>query len=136
MNAKPDRGLPDPAWDFSRDYMRVILKDICVEARVGLHPWERHPERPHRLIVNVELFARVPADPTEIINYDHIHRAFKEWPNRPHTELLETLVAEVVGICLAIPQVEAARVSIMKPDVFNDTAAVGVELYRRKPLPA
>jgi len=43
-------------WDGAKGYMRVILRDVEVEARVGLHPWERYPERPSRLIVNVELF--------------------------------------------------------------------------------
>jgi len=123
---------PAPLWDAERDYARIILRDICVEARVGLHPWERHPERPSRLIVNIELFSHRTRE-SEFIDYDRIHQAFKEWPKRPHTELLETLVEEVVELCFGIPLVEACRVSIVKPDIFNDTAAVGIEVYRRKP---
>jgi 7,8-dihydroneopterin aldolase/epimerase/oxygenase len=123
---------PAPLWDAERDYARVILRDIYVEARVGLHPWERHPERPSRLTINIELFSHGTRQ-SEFIDYDRIHKAFKEWPNRPHTELLETLVEEVVELCFSIPLVEACRVSIVKPDIFNDTAAVGIELYRRRP---
>jgi dihydroneopterin aldolase len=108
-----------------------MLRDITVEARVGIHPWERYPQRPHRLIVNIELFAS-GLEPGTFIDYDHIHHAFKSWPTRDHVDLLETLLEEVVALCFAIPAVEACRVSILKPDIFNDTGAVGVEVYRRR----
>ena len=120
-----------PLWDGSRDYTRVVLRDVCVEVRVGLHPWERHAERPSRLIVNVEMFA--PGKPDHnFIDYDKIHDVFKTWPGRDHVDLLETLVEDVVALCLAIPEVAACRVSVVKPDIFNDTAAVGIEMYRRR----
>jgi dihydroneopterin aldolase len=120
-----------PVWDGSQDYTRVVLRDVCVEVRVGLHPWERHAERPTRLVVNVEMFA--PGKPGKsFIDYDRIHDVFKSWPGRGHVDLLETLVEEVVALCFAIPEVAACRVSIVKPDIFNDTAAVGIEVYRRR----
>jgi 7,8-dihydroneopterin aldolase/epimerase/oxygenase len=126
---------PTTIWDASQDYIRVMLRDICVEAHVGLHPWERHPERPNRLIVSVELFShrRANAD-QEFINYDYIRQALKEWPNRPHVDLLETLVEEVVALCFKTAEVEACRVSVLKPDIFDNVAAVGIEMYRRRPL--
>ena len=128
---------PQPLWDPARDYIRVVLRDMQVEARVGMHPWEMHPERPHRLIVNVELFAYAPpgerASGATIIDYDHIHDALKTWPARPHVPLLETLVEEVVALCFQISRVAACRVSILKPDIFSDAAAAGVEIYRRRP---
>lgn len=124
---------PGPLWDAARDYTRVILRDISVEARIGVHPWERHVERPSRLVVNVEMFA--PGKTRKnFINYDKIHAAFRDWPGRDHVDLLETLVEEVVALCFGIPEVAACRVSIVKPDIFNDTAAVGIEVYRRRDL--
>jgi dihydroneopterin aldolase len=122
---------PAALWDAAQDYTRVILRDISVEARIGIHPWERHVERPSRLVVNVEMFAPGKT-PKNFINYDKIHDAFKSWPSRVHVDLLETLVEEVVALCFAIPEVAACRVSIVKPDIFNDTAAVGIEVYRRR----
>jgi len=128
---------PQPLWDPARDYIRVVLRDMQVEARVGLHPWEKHPERPHRLVVNVELFAHLPPDrhasSRPIIDYDPIHDALKSWPGRPHVPLLETLVEEVIELCFGIEGVAACRVSILKPDIFSDAAAAGVEIYRRRP---
>jgi dihydroneopterin aldolase len=113
----------------------VLLRDMHVQASVGLHPWERHPERPSRLIVNVEMFAHTPgpvdgAGRAGIIDYDPVRRAIAAWPGRPHVDLLETLVEELVDACFALPAVQACRVSVVKPDIFNEVAAVGVEVFR------
>ncbi len=70
---------PHPLWNAAADYTRVVLRDLQVEVKCGIHPWEKHPERPNRLVVNVEMFA--PALPEEgrnaasIIDYDQIRAA-------------------------------------------------------------
>jgi dihydroneopterin aldolase len=121
----------------SGSYLRVVLRDIETEAHVGLHPWERHPERPTRLIVNVEMFAPLvrplSAESTDsIVDYDPLREALKAWPTRPHTPLLETLLHELVELCFRHPRVSACRVSIMKPDIFNEAAGAGVEVYQTR----
>jgi dihydroneopterin aldolase len=122
-------------WN-SQDYIRVLIKDLKVETQVGLHKWEQHPERPTRLILNVEMFARLDKKPNHeranIVDYDYVRNAVKKWPNRPHTPLLETLAEEVIGLCFENPRVEACRVSLVKPDIFNEADAVGVEIYRTR----
>jgi dihydroneopterin aldolase len=126
-----------PRWDPNRSHIRVVLRDVEVQVSVGLHPWERHPERPTRLVVNVEMFAAtegpVDAAGTDgIMNYDIVRSAIAGWRGRPHVELLETLVEELVGVCLEMRAVQACRVSVVKPDIFNDAAAAGVEVFRVK----
>jgi dihydroneopterin aldolase len=116
-------------------YIRVVLRDIETEAHVGLHPWERHPERPTRLIVNVEMFAPLSRplsaeSADSIVDYDPVRQALKAWPSRPHTPLLETLLHELVELCFRNERVNACRVSIMKPDIFNEAAGAGVEVYQ------
>lgn len=125
----------------SASYIRVVLRDIETEAQVGLHPWEQHPQRPTRLIVNVEMFAPIPRPlsaetPDSMLDYDPVRAALKAWPTRPHTALLETLLHELVELCFRNPRVSACRVSIMKPDIFNEAAGAGVEVYQvREPVP-
>ncbi|MES2683799.1 MAG: dihydroneopterin aldolase [Pseudomonadota bacterium] len=121
----------------SHDLIRVILKDYLTEARVGLHPWEQHPERPNRLCVNVEMFAPLPPPPTAdgaggIIDYDPIRKLLDTWPSRPLTLLLETLVDEVIALAFSNPKVTACRVSVIKPDIFNHAAGAGIEVFRRR----
>jgi 7,8-dihydroneopterin aldolase/epimerase/oxygenase len=127
-----------PLWDAASDHIRVVLRDVEVEAHVGLHPWERHPERPSRLLVTVEMFAHLPrthaaAGATPLIDYDRIRNGLRGWSSRPHTPLLETLAEEVVALSFADAAVEACRVSVVKPDIFNEAAGAGVEIYRVRP---
>src|ERR1051326_4460237 len=122
----------EPASLPLASYIRVVLRDVETEAHVGLHPWEQHPERPTRLIVNVEMFAPLTRPlsaetPETIVDYDPIRAALKTWPDRPHTPLLETLLHELVILCFRDPRVTACRVSIMKPDIFNEASGAGVE---------
>ena len=129
-------GMPG-VWDGSACYRRIILRNVQVEARVGLHAWEMHPEHPTRLIVNVELFVPLPAvggaeTAASIVDYDPIRAALRAWPGRPHTPLLETLVDELAELCLADPRVAACRVSVMKPDIFPEAEGVGIEVYRTR----
>jgi 7,8-dihydroneopterin aldolase/epimerase/oxygenase len=132
MAAKSDSS---PLWDAASDYIRVVLRDVEVEAQVGLHPWERHPERPSRLLVSVEMFAhlaraRAGEGEKPVIDYDRVRSGLRGWSSRPHTPLLETLAEEVVELCFGDAAVEACRVSIVKPDIFNEAAGAGVEIYR------
>ena len=123
---------PPARWDPNRSHLRIMLRQVQTEAHVGLHPWERHPERPTRLLVDVDVYAPTegPADAHTLIDYDALRAALKAWPSRPHTNLLETLAEELVSLCLAIPSVQACRVAVTKPDIFNEIQAAGVEIFR------
>jgi dihydroneopterin aldolase len=107
--------------------VRVFLRNVVTEARVGLHPWEQHPERPARLVVNVDMMA---AGAGQFLDYDPIREAIRAWPGRPHTPLLETLAEELVALCFANQDVGACRVRVEKPDIFNEAEAAGVEIFR------
>jgi dihydroneopterin aldolase len=117
------------------DHVEVKLKNVIVEARCGLHPWEQHPERPNRLSINVTLFAALRTRRVEqsgFIDYDNIRNFLKQFPSRPHTPLLETLLDEIVEQCFVDERVEACHVSVMKLDIFNEMEAAGVEVYRTR----
>jgi dihydroneopterin aldolase len=124
-----------PGAGIEGDYVRAILREVETEAHVGLHPWERHRERPTRLLVSVEMLARRTgrADRGEgILDYDPIREALRGWRDRPHTDLLETLAEDLLDVCFANPRVEVAAVTILKPDIFNEAAAAGVEIRRAR----
>ena len=117
------------------DQVIVKLENVIVEAACRVHPWERHPERPNKLSIDVTLFARLSERRLRefgYINYDHIRDFLKQFPTRPHTELLETLVDEIVDKCFEDPRVDACRVSVMKLSIFNEVGAAGVEVYRTR----
>jgi 7,8-dihydroneopterin aldolase/epimerase/oxygenase len=117
------------------DHVRAVIVDAIVERRCGLHPWERHPERPNRLKITVEMFAGLPSGPMgagAFIDYDPVWDFLKTFPTLPHTDLLETVVDEIVAKCFANERVEACRVSVLKPDIFNEASGAGIEVFRTR----
>ena len=122
-------------WDADASYHRVALRDITIEMSVGIADWERTPGFKQRVIINVELFTHSDGHRgggiSSCINYDPIHEYIvSNWPDRPHTDLLETLAEELIPICFNDARVEACRISLQKPDVYQDTGAAMVEFYR------
>lgn len=115
----------------------MMIRDLVTEVRLGLHPWERHPEKPQRIVVNVELYAAPQAcgikGHSSIVDYDYIRAALKKWPRRKHTVFIETLLDELIKLCFKDSRVEAARVSIFKPDIYNEAGGAGVEVYKVRP---
>jgi 7,8-dihydroneopterin aldolase/epimerase/oxygenase len=127
-----------PLWDAARSYERVALEDVALEMPVGLKDWERTPGKAQRLLVSVELFRHRGAleAPTlaECLDYGRLARhLLGTWtPARAHTDLLESLIEELVALCLDDPRVEACRVTIRKPHVYNGRAVPLVEVYRTR----
>lgn len=113
-------------------YTKIVLRDVEVSARVGLASWER--ETPQRLLANVELYAEAEdylgrVKPATIIDYCRLYDLIRSWTVRPHTELLETLVTDLVDACFECLDVDACRVSVTKPQVLDWALAAGVEVY-------
>jgi 7,8-dihydroneopterin aldolase/epimerase/oxygenase len=123
----------------AEDYLCARLRRVEVEVQLGLHPWELHPEKPTRLWVDVALYAynppRRPAGLYEVIDYDRVRNYLRSWEQKPHTPLLETLAEELVEFSFADERVDAVRVSLIKPDIFNEAHGAGVELFRRRARP-
>lgn len=125
--------MATPFW--TEDHVCSRLDGLEVDVCCGLHPWERHPERPNRLRVSVALYAPVTgprlAD-QPFLDYDHVRAAVRALAGRPHVDLLETIVDEIVGRCFELPPVVAVRVRVEKPDIFNDAASAGIETLRTR----
>ena len=130
--------LPDQEKSVSitaNDRIEVKLNNVVVECRCGVHPWEKHPERPNRLSISITLFAGLNSRRIAefgYIDYDQIRDFLKTFPARPHTDLLETILDEIVERCFADERVDACRVSILKLDIFNEAESAGVEVYRTR----
>jgi dihydroneopterin aldolase len=125
-----------PLWDTQASYERVALEDLTVELQVGINEWERAPGKAQRLLVTVEMFRHRGAftgkSVADCINYDRVysHIAARWTPARAHVDLLEQLLEELVEVCFEDARVEACRVAIRKPHVYNGYAVPLVEVYR------
>ena len=123
-----------PKWSTDKGYVRMMIRDLVTEVRLGLHPWERHPEKPQRIVINVEMYAAPRAgrasDVSSVVDYDYVRSEIRKWPRRKHTVFIETLLEDLVKLCFRDKRVLACRVSIFKPDIYNEAAGAGVEVYR------
>ena len=123
-----------------RDCRRLFLRDFEVPVRIGVHAFEQHA--PQRLRFNVDLFVPLAQSTpradhiAEVVDYDFVRERILERVAQGHVQLQETLADDVLRAMLAHPGVRAARVATEKPDVYPDCAAVGVEVFGIKDLPA
>ena len=133
MNAPDQKATA--RWTGEGGYARMMVRDLVTHVRLGVHAHERHPDKPQRIIVNVEMFGDGKSHLkgeglASVIDYDPIHAAIQDWPDRPHVLLIETLLEELIVLCFKDPRVRACKVSIAKPDIYDAAAAAGVEIYR------
>ena len=112
---------------------RLFLQDYEVWINIGVHDFEKTGEQ--RVLINVDLFVPLALSTpkedklSEVLDYDFIRRTVMERVSRGHIHLQETLADDLLALMLAHPQVQGARVSTAKPDVYPDCAAVGVEVF-------
>lgn len=113
----------------SNQRWRLYVKNLESKIRLGIYSHER--ELPQRIMINATVEAEYAGRPQaidECFNYDTIYALVtEEWPKRPHVELLETLVVELLEFIFRDPRVAFAKVRIDKPDIFTEAESVGVE---------
>jgi len=115
------------------DCRRLFLRNYEVMINIGVHDFEKKGEQ--RVLINVDLYIPLalstPKDDhlAEVVDYDFMRVTIANRMAQGHIHLQETLCDDVVRSMLAHPQVRAARVSTMKPDVYPDCEGVGVEVF-------
>lgn len=115
---------------------RIFLRGFQLDASIGIHEFERSARQ--RLLVNVDLWVDPPAAAAgdsigAVVDYDFVRDGILALTRHRHFNLQETLIDEIVALCLAQPGVLAVGVSTEKPDVYPDSRAVGVEIFRATP---
>ena len=97
---------------------KTFVRDIRVEAEIGVYDFEYGHTQP--LMVEVELdVAQTGFDElADIINYEHIVNWTREVAAVGHIELVETFAHRVALACMRDPRVLAARVRVEKPQAL------------------
>jgi dihydroneopterin aldolase len=125
--------LLDPRLAHCR---RIYLREAVFDASIGVYARERAGAQ--RLVVSVDLFVALSASTPrhdrveEVIDYDFVRETVRQRIGRGHINLQETLVDDLAAALLDKAGVVAVRVSTEKPDVYDDVAGVGVEVFRFK----
>ena len=117
------------------DHIVVVLDEVSVNISCGLHPWERHPERPTRLLITARLYAPMTtprAAEVAIVDYDLIRNRILALEGEGHIDLLETIADRIAETCFADARVKACALSIRKPDIYNESRGAGIEVFRTR----
>jgi 7,8-dihydroneopterin aldolase/epimerase/oxygenase len=127
-------GLNNPLTDTNMN-ARVIpwtieIADIDTQLRVGI--WE-HELAPQPIRVNLTVRAIACALPQSIeacVNYEPICRwIIDDWPQEPHTQLLETRLRELMSFVFAIDdRIEWIDAAISKPQAIRGVRGVGLRM--------
>jgi dihydroneopterin aldolase len=123
--------LLDPRLAHCR---RIYLRDAVFEANIGVY--DREHAGAQRLVINVDLFVSLSASTPrhdrveEVVDYDFVRETIRRRLARGHVNLQETLIDDLTGVLLAHPGVVAVRICTEKPDVYEDVAGVGIEVFR------
>lgn len=109
---------------------RILVEGLEVSADIGFQEFE--VGTPQRLLVSVEVWITelTPPpgdDPKFAWDYDFIREQVVELAGARRYNLQETLAHAIYMRLAGLRGVAALRVSTSKPDVYPDTAGVGVE---------
>lgn len=122
-------GVLDPRLATECRLLSLRRHELLV--RIGVHDFERRA--PQRMWFDVDLCVRLRDaraagdDIAQTLDYDFLRRSIAQVVGTAHHELQETLCDAVLEVVMQRPAVQAARVATRKPDVYADSASVGVE---------
>jgi dihydroneopterin aldolase len=113
----------------------VFIEGLTGETVIGIHDSELHRTQP----VTIDLCAGVPharaCDTDRIadtIDYAQLRQRLHRLLAQHSVQLLEALAEQVAQIALYEFHAHWVRVRVAKPHKFEDTAAVGVVIERRR----
>jgi len=123
--------------DAVRGLAHVFVRDLLVEATVGVYDHEKLGPQP--LNITIDLTVReLPGSGNdslhEVVCYEDVVRKVQAICSEGHVNLIETLAERISDSCLEDKRVHAVRVRIDKPDAFEECASVGIEIERLQPL--
>jgi dihydroneopterin aldolase len=107
----------------------VFVEGLSVPVRIGIHGYEH--EAPQPVVIDAQLSYRCePNEAAEWIDYDGWCTRVADWlAHRPHTRLLETLVADLAAFSFREwPALHTLTLAAHKPKIRPGTKRVGVAL--------
>ena len=117
---------------------RVFVRDLCLDARIGVYDEEQDGLQPIR--VNISYWVADdgldhpngvgPDSFDRVVDYDGMTRRVRAMIAKAHVALVETMAEKIAALCLRDARVVRVRVSVEKLAVFRDAASAGVEIER------
>jgi dihydroneopterin aldolase len=110
---------------------KVFVRDIIVQAEIGLYAHEYGRTQPLVVEVELQVTPSVSDHVGDIVNYENIVAWTGEVAASGHIKLVETFAEQVALACMRSPHVLSARVRVEKPEALAPAVA-GVEVLLRR----
>jgi dihydroneopterin aldolase len=110
-------------------HYHCALTNARIQVRLGIYDFEKLEPQP--IVVSVRLsipFSALPKIKSirDTVDYEPIRNFIRAWEQRPHVDLIETLLHELVSFCFEDVRVEQVEASIRKSAIFDEVEEVGV----------
>jgi dihydroneopterin aldolase len=121
--------------DAGRAVRHVFVRDLVVDANIGIHAHEKRGRQ--KIIVSVDLSVAESERPmkdkiNEVLCYEEVAAGIESIVATGHINLVETLAERIAQLCLQDDRVLAARVRVEKPDALQRAGSVGIEIERSR----
>lgn len=127
--------LPLRIADAHGRIRHVFVRDLVLDASIGVHRHEKGRTQPVRINIDLTVQEEGPAsdDLADVVCYERVVTHVKEILAGEHINLAETMAERIAVGCLEDERVLKARVRVEKLTVIAEAASVGVEIERARP---
>lgn len=121
--------------DAQQRIRHVFVRDLMLDARIGVHAHEHHG--PQRVRINLDLSVAEPNHAIgdalhDVVCYEAVINDAKAVIAEGHINLVETLAEEIASRVLSRGGILSIRVRIEKLDAIAEAESVGIEIERRR----
>ena len=114
---------------------KVFVRDLVLDAEIGVHAHEKNRRQRIRLNVDVlaeEDMAQLNDQLENVVCYEDIVNGIKAILDDGHINLVESLAETIAGFILDDPRVLKVTVGVEKLDAIPEAGSVGVEIERNR----
>ena len=130
----PDNVTPLRIADAGRAIRHVFVRDLRLEAHIGVYQHEKGCTQPIRVNVDLTVNEATHGDHlANVVCYESVVNRIKAIVAAGHLNLVETLAERIADACLEDGRVSRARIRIEKLAAIPEAASVGVEIERARP---
>lgn len=134
--SQSDNVRPFKIADAARAIRHVFVRDLMLDAHIGVYTHEHGRTQPIRVNVDLTVSEAAHGDKhANVVCYEEVVNNIKALVASGHLNLVETLAERVAGSCLTDERVLVARVRIEKLAAIPEAGSVGVEIERARNLP-
>lgn len=129
----PENVTPLKIADAARAIRHVFVRDLLLDAHIGVYAHEHGRTQPIRVNVDLTVSEAAHSDRlTNVVCYETVVNEIKTIVAAGHLNLVETLAEQIAAQCLIDARVIVARIRVEKLAAIPEAGSVGVEIERAK----